>query len=110
MVPFVKKKKKNTGKLGVNENCQRHGNSEMEEIKQKHKVKRGLSVKSKVDILSSAFLFLILRSHWEMPASLAEIHCLGHLDGLPNKVGDPCGFACLPGSPEREEKGSMAQI
>ena len=36
MVPFVKKKKKkkNTGKLGVNENCQRHGNSEMEEIKQ----------------------------------------------------------------------------
>ena len=81
-----------------------------EEIKQKHKVKRGLSVKSKVDILSSAFLFLILRSHWEMPASLAEIHCLGHLDGLPNKVGDPCGFACLPGSPEREEKGSMAQI
>lgn len=76
----------------------------MEEIKQKYKVKRGLSIKSKADILSSAF-FLILRSHWEMPASLAEIHCLGHLDGLPNKVGDPCGFACLPGSPGERREG-----
>lgn len=32
----------------------------------------------------------------ENEVPLAEIHHPGHLDGVHNKVGDPCGFAWLP--------------
>lgn len=69
----------------------------MEEIKQNHSWKKSFSIKAKEGILSSAFLFpsALLGSHCGKRSTAG--HCLGHLDGVHNKVYDPCGFAWLPG-------------